>query len=149
MLELFINNFTFPTAGTWYNYFTGATVVATGAAQSFTLQPGDYNVYINRNLSPVIIPPPILIPTTFSTKLFPNPINNSTVLEINMPTAGNIIVDIFNMSGQNMGNLLSQSLGAGTQQFPLTNKISNLPSGMYLLKVIRGNSVQSLKMIIP
>ena len=39
---------TFPAAGTWHDYLTGATITATGASQSFTLQPGEYHVYLNQ-----------------------------------------------------------------------------------------------------
>lgn len=39
---------TFPSAGTWYNYLNPpATFAATGGSQSFTLQPGEYRVYLN------------------------------------------------------------------------------------------------------
>jgi 1,4-alpha-glucan branching enzyme len=41
---------TFPGAGTWYDYLNGAPFTATGASQSFTLQPGEYHVYLNANL---------------------------------------------------------------------------------------------------
>ncbi|MDQ6762809.1 MAG: alpha-amylase family glycosyl hydrolase, partial [Bacteroidota bacterium] len=40
---------TFQNAGTWYDYLNGTTITATGAAQSFTLQPGEYHVYLNMN----------------------------------------------------------------------------------------------------
>lgn len=39
---------TFPTAGTWYDYLNGTTITATGASQSFTLQPGQYRVFTNQ-----------------------------------------------------------------------------------------------------
>ncbi|MEP7165283.1 MAG: alpha-amylase family glycosyl hydrolase [Ferruginibacter sp.] len=39
---------TFPSAGTWYDYLNGTTITATGASQSFTLQPGEYHVYLNQ-----------------------------------------------------------------------------------------------------
>ncbi len=38
---------TFPAAGVWYDYLNGTTFNATGAAQSFNLQPGQYFVYTN------------------------------------------------------------------------------------------------------
>ncbi len=38
---------TFPAAGTWYSYLTGSTITATGAAQSITLNAGEYYVYTN------------------------------------------------------------------------------------------------------
>lgn len=46
---------TFPAAGIWYNYLMpinggAATFSATGAAQSITLQPGEYYVYLNQQV---------------------------------------------------------------------------------------------------
>lgn len=43
---------TFPSAGTWYDFLSPinggtSTFAATGGSQSFTLQPGEYRVYIN------------------------------------------------------------------------------------------------------
>ncbi len=38
---------TFENSGTWYDYLNGTTITATGAAQPFTLQPGEYRVYLN------------------------------------------------------------------------------------------------------
>lgn len=47
---------TFPVAGTWYNYLTGATFAASGGSQSFTLQPGEYRIYLNS-----LVPIPVTI----------------------------------------------------------------------------------------
>ncbi len=44
---------TFPTAGTWYDYLGTGTFNATGGAQSFTLQPGEYRVFLSAN---VVVP---------------------------------------------------------------------------------------------
>ena len=40
---------TFQNAGTWYDYLNNTTITATGAAQPFTLQPGEYHVFLNMN----------------------------------------------------------------------------------------------------
>jgi 1,4-alpha-glucan branching enzyme len=43
---------TFPSSGTWYDYLSSnTTITATGASQSFTLQPGEYHVYLNANIA--------------------------------------------------------------------------------------------------
>ena len=39
---------TFPITGLWYNYLSTGTAVASGTAQSFTLNPGEYRVYLNQ-----------------------------------------------------------------------------------------------------
>ncbi len=41
---------TFPSAGTWTDYLNGTQITATGASQSFTLQPGEYHVYLNADI---------------------------------------------------------------------------------------------------
>ncbi len=47
-VDVAIGSVTFPSAGTWYNYLTPGTFSATGGAQSFTLNPGEYRVYLNQ-----------------------------------------------------------------------------------------------------
>ncbi len=43
---------TFPAAGIWHNYLNPpATFAATGTSQSFTLQPGEYRVYLSSNVA--------------------------------------------------------------------------------------------------
>jgi hypothetical protein len=43
----------FQNAGTWYNYLAGGTKTATGGVENFTLQPGEYYVYVNRNVDSI------------------------------------------------------------------------------------------------
>jgi hypothetical protein len=57
-------NVTFQTAGTWYTYVAGgtqfpATINATGASQSILLAPGEYYVFLNRDVS-------ALLPATYT-----------------------------------------------------------------------------------
>ena len=53
----------FQSAGTWYDYLTGETITATGAAQILPLQPGEYHVYVNKNIVNAITTPVIDINT--------------------------------------------------------------------------------------
>ncbi len=46
---------TFPSAGKWYDYLNGTTVDATGAPQSFFLKPGEFHIYTNLNVTPVVM----------------------------------------------------------------------------------------------
>lgn len=44
-----ISSVTFPTAGTWYDYLNNTTItVPAGGNYSFTLQPGEYHVFLNQ-----------------------------------------------------------------------------------------------------
>ena len=42
---------TFQNAGTWFDYLNSTTITATGASQSFTLQPGEYHVFTNTDVT--------------------------------------------------------------------------------------------------
>lgn len=44
----------FQSAGTWYDFVNGGSITATGFAQSITLQPGEYHVYLDRDASFVL-----------------------------------------------------------------------------------------------
>ena len=50
---------TFQNAGTWYNYLSGGTRTATGGAETITLQPGEYYVYVNRDVNNLITALPL------------------------------------------------------------------------------------------
>ena len=39
---------TFPFTGVWYNYLNPSTITSFGGSQSFTLNPGEYRVYVNQ-----------------------------------------------------------------------------------------------------
>src|SRR4051812_1668865 len=40
---------TFQNSGTWYNYLTGEPFTATGGVQNFSLAPGEYKFFVNKN----------------------------------------------------------------------------------------------------
>jgi hypothetical protein len=44
----------FQDTGTWYDYFSGQTLTTTGIAESISLQPGEYHVYLNKNADSVV-----------------------------------------------------------------------------------------------
>ena len=48
---------TFQNAGTWYDYLNGNTFTATGTPQTISLQPGEFHLYLNRNVTNVVTTP--------------------------------------------------------------------------------------------
>jgi 1,4-alpha-glucan branching enzyme len=44
----------FQKSGTWYDYLSGGTRTATGGSESLSLQPGEYHVYLSRNVNPLV-----------------------------------------------------------------------------------------------
>ncbi|HVE60711.1 MAG TPA: T9SS type A sorting domain-containing protein, partial [Chitinophagaceae bacterium] len=129
---------TFPTAGTWYDYFGNFIHTSTGAAQSFTLQPGEYHVYLNRNVNGNVVTPVTNILNTGNTleaKLFPNP--SSTILNIEMylPQSGTVSIDLLNSIGQHITVLHRSFMQRGKQQFTINKNKMNLPSGNYYVRI--------------
>ncbi|MBC8034460.1 MAG: hypothetical protein H7Y03_09960, partial [Chitinophagaceae bacterium] len=91
---------TFPTVGTWYDYFGNFIHTSTGSAQNFTLQPGEFHVYVNRNVNNMTPTPVVNVPwggTTLEAKVYPNPVTNSAYsLEIKLPHSGKTFIELYN-----------------------------------------------------
>ncbi len=143
------NAVSFPAAGTWFEYLTNETISATGSTQTITLLPGEYKVYVNRNVNNVATTPVSNIPfraNLLQAKVFPNPASNASMLEIQLPQHGNVQVDLFNHLGQFVKSLHSATMQAGKQQVPLLH--AGLPGGNYFIKVTAKGASQVLSVTI-
>lgn len=140
----------FPTAGTWYDYFGNFIHTSTGAAQSFTLQPGEYHVYTNRNANNLTATPVSNVPwngATLEAKVYPNPAaNGATYLEIKVPQAGKATVELYNGTGQTLGKLYEGYLATGTKVITLS--ALHGPAGTYFLKLQAAGKTKTLSITI-
>jgi hypothetical protein len=126
---------TFPAAGTWYDYLDSATYTATGTAQNITLQPGEFHVFVNRNVNNNSATAIASVPWnggTLNVKVFPNPVVGSYLLEVNTPQSGTTTIELFSAMGQYMTTLYNGFLQKGTQQ--LSMKGLNVAKGSYYLR---------------
>lgn len=142
----------FQNAGVWYDYLSGETITATGAVQSISLQPGEYHVYVNKNIVNAVTTPVTNIDTskyTLNVKVYPNPVSTSSMLEIEIPETGKTQVILINSQGQQAGTVFSGVLVKGKHHVALTDKINNLPAGIYLLKLQLKNQTGLVKVMIP
>lgn len=142
--------FSFPAAGTWYDYLGAANFTATGTSQSITLQPGEFHVYLNRNTTGTgTNPGPGGTTSNELTALVaPNPATSLSALIINIPATGRTEVELLGLAGQRLRNVFTGQLTKGEHRIPLTDKINNLPAGIYVLKVHAANQSVSVKMIV-
>jgi hypothetical protein len=143
---------TFQNAGTWYDYLNGTTFTATGSAQSITLQPGEFHLYLNRNVTNVVTTPVSNInnqPVTFKVNVYPNPLISDGVLEIENEETGPALLQWYNGAGQ---KIFEQSLGIltkGLHKIPLNeNERKSFSAGIYLLRIAVKNSVLTKKILI-
>ncbi len=143
--------FTFPAAGTWYDYLNGSTFSATGGAQNISLQPGEVHVYLNRNLVNAVVTSTGgsgLNAGQLNASVFPNPVSGNSLVEVYIPKTGKTQMDIFNTAGQFVGTIFSGSLAKGTHRIPVAGKIDNFPAGSYLLKIQSGDQTTGAKLLI-
>jgi 1,4-alpha-glucan branching enzyme len=127
---------TFQTPGTWFDYLENTTLSATGSAQSITLRPGEYHVYVSRNLNNITVTAVNDLPwsgTTLEAKAFPMPAHGAYTLELAVPQGAITSVRMFNAAGQQVLVPYNGFLQKGTHR--LTIKTQELPSGIYYMEV--------------
>lgn len=143
---------TFQNAGTWYDYLSTATITATGTAQSITLQPGEYHVYVNRNVVNAVVTavgnvtPPS---NGLSATVYPNPVTQNSVIDLQTPESGKVQVDLYNIQGQKIGSVYSGFLVKGHHTLSFDQSISKPASGTYLLTVQVNGKIAPVKIVLP
>jgi len=142
----------FQNAGTWYDYLNGTTFTATGAVQNITLQPGEFHLYLNRNVTNITTTPVTDILNqgkTFRVSVYPNPVINDAILEIENKETGTASFELFNVSGQKIKEKSLGVLVRGLHQISFTGiDKAFLPSGIYLIRVRVKNEIQTEKIIL-
>jgi 1,4-alpha-glucan branching enzyme len=140
---------TFPSAGTWYELFTNETFSATGGTQGITLVPGEYRLYVNRNVNNVSTTPIVNIPSQselLKAKVFPNPTAGAFTVDIQLPVSGNVNIELFNQLGQFVRTLHNGFLQRGNQQLRL-NAVQ-VPGGNYFIKINTRTALQTIPVTI-
>ena len=133
---------TFPSAGTWYEYFSGSTISATGSPQSITLQPGAYRVYLSQNLSLTTAVSSVSSrDDSLQLKVTPNPALAGAQVQCVIPDAGDVALAVYSMTGQRLGLLQLGYISPGAQTVSLQSITGNtaLAKGMYWIKLTEGS----------
>jgi 1,4-alpha-glucan branching enzyme len=141
---------TFQNAGTWYDYIDGSTISATGTAQSITLQPGEYHVYLNRNVASNLvtaIPPINSNRNGLFVNVYPNPAVQNAAIDINLTESGNVQIDLLSITGQKLMNIYSGFLSKGFHTISFANN-KKLPAGLYLLQMNTKTVTGSVRLIL-
>ncbi len=77
---------------------------------------------------------------------YPNPFNPTTVIEYQLPEVTEVSIEIYNIVGQRVKELLLGQKEAGYHKVEFNG--AGLPSGIYLYKITAGNFSESKKMIL-
>ena len=89
----------------------------------------------------------IFAPEEFNLRgAYPNPFNPTTSLTLDIPEAGQVSVQIYNLKGQIIATLASGYMDADT--YTLTWDASNISSGVYFVKAETAGMVTTQKLML-
>jgi len=129
----------FPHAGTWYEYYSGSTLVVTDVNMTINLAAGAYKLYTDAVITDDYltgIHSPIELSADF--QLFPNPANDQITIEV--PKETKVLEwKIFSLQGKEVlaGKLNNQE----------SISILSLSSGIYICQIITENGNYRKKLI--
>jgi len=142
---------TFPSTGTWYEYFSGDSLVITNPDYHFTFSPGAYRIYTTKKLTPPDITAGIRPQKNENSRLevYPNPVQSVLHLSLSAITNQPAQIKLLSMDGStryteffhvNPGkNDISLSLSGGNR---------NVPPGLYLIMIQTPKEIYSHKVVI-
>lgn len=112
-------------------------------------RPGIHQAYTSR----LVFPPtsvrelPSEIPGSFTLEQnYPNPFNPSTTIQFSLPRSQFVTLRVFNLLGEQIATLVSESVSPGTHQAEWTPQ--GLPSGVYFYRLQAGPFVETKKLIL-
>ena len=141
--------------GTWYNYFSGDSVIVGGSGLVMNLYPGQFFIFTDVKLP---APEPGLlvglentgntnIPLKFQLQQnYPNPFNPTTTIKFMLPTSQKVDLKIFNVLGEVVNTLVSENLSAGEYTYEWNAK--SLASGIYFYRLETDGFIQTRRMLL-
>ena len=77
---------------------------------------------------------------------YPNPFNPSTSFDLQVGVAGHVSLNVYNLMGQVVGNLVNNTMDAGN--YNITWDAANFSSGMYIVKAETANGIATQKVML-
>src|SRR4029079_596618 len=132
--------------GTWYDYLGNGTITTTGTPQNISLEPGEYHLYVNRNVNNSGITAVGTVPwngTTLEARAYPNPAFSDYSLEVKLPQSNQVTIDLYTILGQYVKTVYTGFLTKGTHHLFLRK--GNISTGHYYLKLQTKTAVKSMQ----
>jgi hypothetical protein len=95
---------------------------------------------------------PVAVATTFALHAnYPNPFNPETTIAFDLPQAGSVELQVFDLLGQTVRTLVAQELSAGTHQMlwrGVDDRGQQVSSGVYFYRLKAGGYTQMRRMLL-
>ena len=75
---------------------------------------------------------------------YPNPFNPTTVISYQLPTAGHVVIKVYDVLGREVTTLVNERKSAGSYQVPFDAHL--MPSGVYFYSLQSGSFKETKKM---
>jgi len=134
--------------GTWYDYWTGDSLIVTNVNEKILLEPGEYRLYTSIKLQ---TPDFVGIEENFAGGavsdfvVYPNPATSEIHLAMHLKNSAFVKASLFNIQGKEMIQLTEGKLSGGLKD--MTFSISGLPQGLYFV-IVKTQNQQLVKKII-
>jgi uncharacterized protein len=134
-------------------YVAGDTLVAHNTVHRTALHPS--SLWVTVLDSPDIdfaghgdeVVEPATQPSAFALNAYPNPFNAATTVSLTLPSASDLTIAVYNVTGQQVASLTDGPLNAGTHTF--TFNASHLASGLYFVRAtVPGELDQVMKLML-
>jgi hypothetical protein len=77
---------------------------------------------------------------------YPNPFNPATTIEFAIPTADNVILELYDITGRNVSVLFSERLNPGRYKYEFN--AGTLSSGTYFYRMRAGKYSETKKLVV-
>ncbi|MCR9131822.1 MAG: alpha-amylase family glycosyl hydrolase [bacterium] len=142
----------FTEGGVWYDFFNTTTIDVNNDTKQaeFTLAPGEYRLFTTKEFNKSVsseIEVSDDAPTAYNLyQNYPNPFNPSTNITFDVAKSGFVSLEVFNMLGQKVADLVQEPKVAGS--YTVSFDASGLSSGVYIYRLRSGNVVKTQKMML-
>jgi len=87
----------------------------------------------------------LLVP--FSVKVFPNPFQGQTTITVNLPEEAPISIDVFDVSGRLVTQLVSATLSAGEHSYSFSSGKAVAVEGAYIVRVNANGQLSTFRVV--
>ncbi|CAI8164630.1 MAG: Uncharacterised protein [Cryomorphaceae bacterium] len=135
----------FQHTGTWYDYFTGDSIVVTNATAPLTYQPGEWHVYTDVKLNKAaFIGDEELELAPSNVAVYPNPTSGRVELLVDVAEGTEVHYELYDITGRSVYRGAFSAALYGIEELDL----HHLPSGAYVLKIQVGSNVYNERLLI-